>query len=454
MKNNFLKRLENAIPGGAHTYSKGKDQVPNNFPVILKKGFGAYVFDSNNNKFLDYGMGLRSVGVGYGNKEILDAAMKQAGLGNNLSKPSYVELKAAEKIIKLIDSAEMVKFTKNGSSALTAAVKLSRAYTNKKIVLVCKEHPFFSYDDWFIGSTVMKRGIPNNIHNLTKSFNYNDIESLKKVIKKFKNKIACLVLEPSTNTCPKIDGISEPCCGKKKCDRDFKKKNHFLKKVEKICKKEKIIFILDEMITGFRRNIKGAQYDFGIKPDLSTFGKAMGNGFSIAALVGKRKIMSLGSINKNDNKERVFLLSTTHGAEMSPLGAFLKNLDLYKKKKIVKKIWNYGSKLITEANKLVKEYSLNDYIFFLGPAYSPDFLCLDIDKKKSLEFKTLFIQEMANNGVLMNCISISYSHGDNELKITLNAIEKTLKIYKKALSEGINKYLSGDVIKPVFRRYN
>jgi len=454
MKNNFLKRLEIAIPGGAHTYSKGKDQAPNNFPVILKKGFGAYVFDKNNNKFLDYGMGLRSVAVGYGNREILDAAMKQAGLGNNLSKPSYLELKAAEKIIKLIDSAEMVKFTKNGSSAVTAAVKLSRAYTNKKIVLVCKDHPFFSYDDWFIGSTIMKRGIPNNIYNLTKSFNYNDIESLKTIIKKFKNKIACLVLEPSTNICPKIDGISGSCCGKKKCDRDYRKKNHFLKKVEKLCRKEKIVFILDEMITGFRRNIKGAQYDFGIKPDLSTFGKAMGNGFSIAALVGKRKIMSLGSINKNDKQERVFLLSTTHGAEMSALGAFLKNLDLFKKRKIIKKIWNYGFKLITKANKLVKEYSLNDYIFFSGPAYSPDFLCLDIDKKKSLKFKTLFIQEMANNRVLMNYISISYSHGEKELKITLNAIEKTLKIYKKALSEGINKYLRGDVIKPVFRRFN
>ena len=453
MENNFLKRLEKLIPGGAHTYSKGSDQVSKNFPVILKKGSGSYVFDSNNRKFLDYGMGLRSVGIGYANREILNAANKQAKLGNNLSKPSYVELEAAEKIIKLIDSAEMVKFTKNGSSAVTAAVKLARAYTNKKIILVCKDHPFFSYDDWFIGSTVIKKGIPSETCNLTKTFKYNDLHSLKKLIKKYKNKIAGLVLEPCTNVCPKIANEIKSCCNQNVCNRNYRNKNHFLKEVQKICKKEKIVFILDEMITGFRRNLKGAQYDLGLNPDLSTFGKAMANGFSLSALVGKRKIMSLGAINKK-KQERVFLLSTTHGAEMTSLGAFLKNLDLYKKKKIIKKIWNYGFKLITEANKLVKEYSLNDYIFFSGPAYSPDFLCLDIDKKKSLEFKTLFIQEMANNGVLMNCISISYSHGDNELKITLNAIEKTLKIYKKALSEGINKYLSGDVIKPVFRRYN
>ena len=105
MENNFLKRLEKLIPGGAHTYSKGSDQVSKNFPVILKKGSGSYVFDSNNRKFLDYGMGLRSVGIGYANREIINAANKQAKLGNNLSKPSYVELEAAEKIIDLIDSA-------------------------------------------------------------------------------------------------------------------------------------------------------------------------------------------------------------------------------------------------------------------------------------------------------------------------------------------------------------
>ena len=209
MKNNFLKRLEKSIPGGAHTYSKGSDQVSKNFPVILKKGLGAYVFDNNNQKFLDYGMGLRSVGIGYANKQILNAAIKQAKLGNNLSKPSYVELEAAEKIITLIDSAEMVKFTKNGSSAVTAAVKLARAYTNKKIILVCKDHPFFSYDDWFIGSTVIKKGIPRDIYNLTKTFNYNDLDSINKLIKKYKNQIACLVLEPCTNVCPQIENKTE-----------------------------------------------------------------------------------------------------------------------------------------------------------------------------------------------------------------------------------------------------
>lgn len=453
MQNNFQKKLDNLIPGGAHTYSKGKDQFSSNFPSILKKGLGAYVYDYNNKKFLDYGMGLRSVGIGYANNEILKSATRQAQLGNNLSRPSNIEIIAASKLIKLIEAAEMVKFAKNGSSVVTAAIKLARAYNKKKIILVCKDHPFFSYDDWFIGSTVIKRGIPKNIYNLTKTFKYNDINSLKNLVNKYKNKISCVVLEPCTDVCPKIKNINKDCCGKSKCEINFRIKNNFLKQVQSICKKEKIIFILDEMITGFKRNIKGAQYEFGVKPDLSTFGKAMANGFSLAALVGKKKIMSLGSINKK-NKERVFLLSSTHGSEMSSLGAFVKTLEIYKRENVIQRIWSYGFKLITCANNLIKENNLNSYIIFSGPAYSPVYKCLDINKKQSLEFKTLFIQEMCKNGVLMSFISISASHGLKELKLTLNALKKTLVVYKKALKFGIKKYLKGETIKPVFRRFN
>lgn len=453
MKNNFLKRLEKVIPGGAHTYSKGKDQVSKNFPSILKKGLGAYVFDSSNNKFLDYGMGLRSVGIGYGNKKILKAAFNQAKLGNNLSKPSYIELESAEEMIKLIDSAEMIKFAKNGSSVVTAAVKLARAYTNKKIVLVCKEHPFFSYDDWFIGSTVIKKGIPNDIYNLTKTFNYNDLASIKKLVKKYHNQIACLILEPCTNICPKIEKKLEPCCNQNPCNRDYRSANHFLKEVQKICRREGIVFILDEMITGFRRHLKGAQYEFGLDPDLSTFGKAMANGFSLAALVGKKKIMSQGSINE-DKKERVFLLSTTHGAEMSSLGAFSKNLELYKKYKVIKKIWSYGLELIEKSNIIAEELQIKDFFKFVGPAYSPNYICLDRRKKPSLDYRTLFIQELVKNGVLMNYVSISHSHSKKDLLFTLSAIKKSLKIYSQALKYGVNRYLVGKSIKPVFRRYN
>ena len=452
-KDKITNRLLKVIPGGSHTYSRGADTFPENAPPILDRGKGTYIFDHNNKKYLDYGMGLRSVNIGYAENSINNAAIDAIKKGNNLTRPSTVELKAAELIVSLIDEADMVKFTKNGSTAVTAAVKLARAYTGKKIVLRCAEQPFFSFDDWFIGSTKVPRGVTSETRKLTKQFHYNDIESLRRQIIKFKNKIACVVLEPSSTECPKIYKDDSPCCNKAVCDRNFKKENHFLKQVEKLCNKNNIVFILDEMITGFRWHLKGAQHFYGVKPDISTFGKAMANGFSVSAICGKKKIMELGSIT-NIKQERVFLLSTTHGAEMNGLSAFIETVKFLKKNNVIKQNWNYGSKLIKESNKISKKIGILDYFNFSGIACSPFFNCLDNNKNNSLEFRTLFIQEMLKYNILMPWISISFRHNDKTLKKTLVALEKTLYVYKNALKFGVNKYLKGHVIKPVFRRFN
>lgn len=451
-KNKFTNRLLKVIPGGSHTYSRGADTYPANTPAILERGKGVYVYDQNGAKYLDYGMGLRSINIGYSEKKIDQAAIEGIFKGNNLTRPSLIELKAAELITSLIKSADMVKFTKNGSTAVTAAVKLARAYTGKKIILRCADHPFFSYDDWFIGSTKVPRGVTNETRKLTKQFKYNNIESLKKQIQKYKSKIACVVLEPSSTTCPKIDNKTS-CCHKSKCDRNFKKKNHFLKRVQKLCKKNNIIFILDEMITGFRWDLKGAQNFYNIKPDLSTFGKAMANGFSVAAICGNRKIMELGSIT-NKKQEKVFLLSTTHGAEMNGLSAFIETVKYLKKKKVIKKNWEYGEALIQGANKIAEKLNIKKYFYFSGIACSPTYNCFDKNNKPSLEFRTLFIQEMLKHKILMPWVSISYRHNNLTLKKTLLALEKTLKVYKKALEFGPKKYIKGHIIKPVFRKFN
>ena len=259
-KKKLQERLLKAIPGGAHTYSRGYDQFPYNAPEILNKGKGSYVYDNKGNKYLDYGMALRAVNIGYSEKTIDQGAIKQIKLGNNLTRPSNIELEAAELIIKEINSVDMVKFTKNGSTAVSAAVKLSRSYTGRDMIARCSQHPFFSYDDWFIGSTNVKKGVPKSIQKLTKHFNYNDIGSLEKLIKSYPDKIACVVLEPATHVCPSTSKSKKDCCGKVKCDRSFRSsKNNYLIQVQKLCKKHGIVFILDEMITGFRWHMKGAQ---------------------------------------------------------------------------------------------------------------------------------------------------------------------------------------------------
>ena len=356
----YQDRLLKAIPGGAHTYSRGYDQYPENAPQIFKRGKGAYLYDENENKFLDYGMALRAVNLGYANDSINAAALTQMEFGNNLTRASLIELEAAELLIDTIDSVDMVKFTKNGSTATTAAVKLSRAYTNRIIVARCEEQPFFSYDDWFIGSTPITRGILQKDIESTKLFNYNNIESLEKLFKLYPDEIACVILEPSASEHPK---------------------NDFLNKVKNLCHEYGAVFILDEMITGFRWHLKGAQHYYNVTPDLCTFGKAMANGFSVAAVAGKREIMELGSIEK-EGQERLFLLSTTHGAEMNGLGAFVESIKFIKEHNVIEHIWDYGGKLIDMLNETALKFGVEENFIAGGVECSPYYLTFDKNGNK------------------------------------------------------------------------
>lgn len=428
----YQDRLLKAIPGGAHTYSRGFDQYPLNAPQILKRGKGAYIYDDQDNKYLDYGMALRAVNLGYANDIVDNAAIEQIRNGNNLTKPSMIELEAAELLIDTIDSVDMVKFTKNGSTATTAAIKLSRAYTGRTMIARCAEQPFFSYDDWFIGSTPITRGIPQSDIENTKMFNFNNIESLEKVFKEYPDQIACVILEPAATEHPK---------------------ENFLHKVQDLCAKNGAVFILDEMITGFRWHLKGAQHYYNIKPDLCTFGKAMANGFSVAAIAGKQEIMELGSI-EFEGRERLFLLSTTHGAEMSGLGAFVETVKFLKENDVVNHLWEYGRRLIDLMNETAKQYGIEKNFVASGIECSPYYLTFDKEGQNSLGLRTLFSQEMIKNGVMMPWIALSYAHGDKELELTKKALEKTFEVYQKAVAEGYEKYLVGNPIKPVFRKHN
>lgn len=437
-----LKRLNKIIPSGAHTYSRAHDQFSANTPPLFEKGKGAYLYTPSKQKFLDYGMGLRSVGIGYSESEIDRAAMEAIKLGNNLTKPSMIELTAAESFVKNFDNTEMVKFAKHGSTAVTGAIKLARAYTKKEYILRCSDHPFFSFDDWFISSTNFKLGIPKSILRYTKNFNYFDTKGLKKLVLKYKNKISCLIMEASTVSCPKKE-----CCKKFPCIISDLKKN-FLQEVEVICKENKIVFILDEIITGFRWHLKGAQSLYNIKPDISTFGKAMANGFSVSAVAGKRKILELGSL-KNSKKKNFFFLSSTHGAEMVSLNAFIATLNFYKKNKVIEKNKKFGQALITGFNSISKDLNILEHIKMDGLPCSP---VIKIDyKNKSAELKTFFQQEMIKNQVIMPSISISYRHGSTELNHTLNAAYESLKRIKKTIKLKKNFNLKGPAIQPIFK---
>jgi glutamate-1-semialdehyde 2,1-aminomutase len=229
--------------------------------------------------------------------------------------------------------------------------------------------------------------------------------------------------------------------------------NDFLKKARELCRRNGIVFILDEMITGFRWHIQGAQHYYGVEPDLCTFGKAMANGFSVAAIAGKREIMELGSI-EFEGRERLFLLSTTHGAEMAGMGAFVASVTFYKRHNVIEHLWEYGNMLIDMINQIASSLGIEKYFQAMGVPCSPYYQTFDRDGEISLAMRTLFAQEMIRNGVMIPWIALSYRHGDKELELTRIALEKSLKVYKRALKEGISGYLEGDIIKPVFRKYN
>ncbi|MGA2362135.1 MAG: glutamate-1-semialdehyde 2,1-aminomutase [Candidatus Aminicenantales bacterium] len=424
-------RFNEIIPGGCHTYAKGDDQYPQGMPVYISRGKGSHVWDIDGNEYIEYGMGLRTVTLGHAFDPVVEAAHGQMLLGNNFVRPAKIELDCAEEFLSIIDGADMVKFCKDGSDATSGAVKLARAFTGRDLVAICGDQPFFSVDDWFIGSTPMSAGIPDCTKELTVKFHFNDIESVKELFDRHPGKVACVILEAEKYDPPK---------------------DNFLHELQKIAHENGTVFILDEMITGFRWHLGGAQKKYDIVPDLSAFGKALGNGFAISALAGKREIMELGGLRHD--KERVFLISTTHGAENHALAAALATMKFYKENPVIETLYRQGHKLAEGVNRVSGELGLREQVSIIGPDCCSVYTSRDQDGKPSQPFRTLFLQETMKRGLLMPSSIVSYSHSDRDIKQTVERIAEALVVYKKALNEGIEKYLVGESVKPVFRKYN
>ena len=452
MKPDYSAKLHQLIPGGAHTYSRGDDQYPSNAPRILDRGKGAYVWTPEGERYLDYGMGLRAVTLGYANDRVNAAACEQIAKGVNLTRASVIELEAAELITSLIPSAEMVKFAKHGSSVTTAAVKVARAYTGRRYVCIPRQHPFFSFDDWFIGTTAIKRGTLPEHSASSLLFEYGDIGSLEKLFDEHEGEIAGVMMEPATTIRPCMECGLKPRSGNGCADCKSHARN-FLVLARDLAHRHGALFILDEMITGFRWDLRGAQYYYNVDPDLSTFGKGMANGFAVAALVGHRDVMRVGAIDEI-GAERTFLVSTTHGGEMPGLGAFVEAVNVYKSENVVEHLWTYGRALFDGLSQAAADAGVANQFVMDGNPVAMNFVTRDASDQPSLAFRTLFMQEMLKHGVLMPWVAVSLAHGDEELAVTLEAAAAALDVYSKALEDGVERYLEGPPVKPVFRRYN
>jgi glutamate-1-semialdehyde 2,1-aminomutase len=425
------RKAHELIPGGAHTYSKGDDQFPECAPPFIERGKGCHAWDIEGNEFIEYGMGLRAVTLGHGFEPVVQAAYKQMQRGVNFTRPARIEVEAAEEFLRFVEGADMVKFAKNGSDVTTAAVKLARAYTNRDMIAVCSDHPFFSTDDWFIGTKEMNAGIPRAVADLTLEFHYNDLASLAELFDRHPGRIACVVMEAEASTQP------NPC---------------YLQQVKDLCELKGALLIFDEMITGFRWHLGGAQKFHEITPHLSTFGKALGNGFAISALAGKREIMRLGGLDHD--QPRVFLLSTTHGAETHALAAAIATMHTYAEQGVIEFLWQQGELLRKLVEQSVQEHRLGGYFEITGRPCNLIYATRDESAERSQAFRTLFMQEMIRRGVIAPSFVVSFSHSDADIHQTAAAVHEALAIYRKALDEGVEKYLQGRPVKPVDRRFN
>ncbi len=425
------KRFHALIPGGSHTYAKGDDQFPEFYQPYMVSGKGCHVQDVDGNTYIEYAMGLRSVTLGHAYTAVNEAAKQQMDKGINFNRPAVIELECAEQLMHMVSGQHMVKFSKNGSDATSAAVLLARAYTGRNKIAICGDHPFFSVDGWFMGTTPINAGIPQAIRDQTVKFRYNDLNSLSELFNKYPNQIAGVILEAEKETPPNPD---------------------YFKHLKQLCHANGAVFILDEIITGFRWHNGGAQTLYHIQPDLATFGKALANGFALSALIGKRDIMRLGGLEHD--QDRVFLMSTTYGAETHALAAAMATMKVYQNEPVIEHLYKQGAALRQGIAQSVAEHKLESYFGTLGRDCALVYFTRDAEKQPSQPFRTLFLQETLKRGILAPSLMVSYSHTDVDIAYTLEAIHESLYIYRKALEEGIHHYLKGRPVKPVYRKKN
>lgn len=418
------------IPGGAHTYAKGDDQYPEDLAPVISHGHGSHVWDVDGHEYIEYGSGLRAVSLGHVHPKVTEAARREIDRGANFVRPSIVEERAAERFLATVPTAEMVKFAKNGSDATTAAVKLARAATGRPLVAICRDHAFFSIDDWFIGTTPMSSGIPGEITDLTVSFPYGDLPATEQLLKDNFGRIACLILEASTQL--------EPPPG-------------YLIGLRELADRYGCVLIFDEMITGFRWSEAGAQGLYGVTPDLSTFGKALGNGFAVSALAGKRELMELGGLRATG--DRVFLLSTTHGAETHSLAAAIAVMETYTEEGVSARLHALGERLAAGVREVAAGAGVEDHVVVRGRASNLVFGTLDPEGKPSQEYRTLFLRQLVTGGVLGPSFVVSSALSEEDIDRTVEVVAQACVVYRKALdADDPGPWLGGRPVKPVFRR--
>lgn len=421
-KSNSLKeRAKKVVPHLTGTFSRAAGAyVEGIYPVYAKSGNGSHFFDVDGNEYIDYFMGLGPITLGHNYEPVNQAIINQLKEGILFSLPHPIEVELSEKISQIIPHADMVKFEKTGSNAVTGAVRAARAHTNREKIAYCGSGGV--WHDWQAAMVSRDNGVPKFNSELIKIFDYNDIEGLEQIFEDNKEEIASVVLEPTMYEQPK---------------------NDFLKKVRKLCDDNNSLLILDEIVTGFRFDLGGGQKFFDIKGDLVCFGKGMGNGLPISAITGPSEYMK--------TFDKLWVSSTNNSENISLAGAYAV-INEMEHKKTIPHCWSTGKKLLEGWNKIVTKSNIDAKMY--GYPIRMHLQCFDSNKQKSLEMQSLLLQEMVKQGIFMSVLGasfISYSHSESDIEKTLSSLENACEfLTKKVKNENYAEFIEGDLPKTIW----
>jgi glutamate-1-semialdehyde-2,1-aminomutase len=415
------QRAERVIPSGTQTFSKGPTQfVRGVAPMFLESGRGSHVWDVDGNEFIDYAMALGPIILGHAFPEVDDAVEAQIRRGIAFSLPHPLEVEVAEMLVEIVPCAEMVRFGKNGSDATSGAVRAARAFTGREMIACCGYH---GWQDWYIGTTTRSLGVPAPVKRLTAPFDYNDLASLERIFAEHPAQVAAVIMEPV--------GIVPPEPG-------------FLEGVRELTRREGALLVYDEVVTGFRLALGGAQELFGVEPDLAAVGKAMGNGFPIAAVVGRADVMEIF--------DEIFF-SFTFGGEAASLAAAAATLTVLRERDVLPHLWAQGQVLHDGFNALAKHFELDEVARCVGLFPRTVLSFFATASHPPLLLKSLFQQECLRRGVLFTGgQNISFSHSDADVEHTLRVYRAAFEVLRKGIADGDPEaLLDGVPVEAVFR---
>ena len=417
----LLRRAEAAVPGQAQTFSKSWTQYPRGVaPVFAERADGGYVWDVDGRRYIDWPMALGPLLLGHNHPGVNQAVRERLSDGVAFSLPTRIELELAERLIAWFPFAERVRFGKNGSDATSGAVRAARAFTGRDIVLCCGYH---GWQDWFIGSTTRNVGVPKAVADLTKPFPFNDTPALEDLLADHAGKVAAIIMEPM--------GVVEPAEG-------------YLEAVRELATKHGAVLVFDECWTGFRIHLQGAYGRFGVAPDLACFGKAMGNGFPISAVLGRADIM--------DVFEEAFF-SFTFGGDLLGMTAANATLDVLEAEPVLERVDALGVALIDGMREQIERHGLANNVAVVGYPARHVIEFRD-DGCDGLLLKSVFQQEGLLRGILAAAWHApSYAHSDQDVAETLTVYDQSFAAIAQGIAEGnLETLLLGRQVEPVFRK--